>query len=753
MKLAFCLYKYFPYGGLQRDFMRIALDCQRRGHEIRVYTLSWAGEIPKEFEVVIVPVNALTNHTRYKNYSDWVQKSLQADPVDCVVGINKMPGLDIYYAADSCYEEKAQSQRGWLYRQLPRYEHFAEYERAVFGEHESVEVLMISETQKPFFKKYYGTPESRMHFLPPGISHDRIAPENAEEVRQKKRRELNVADDEKLVLMVGSGFIKKGLRRALYAIKFLDRALRQKTWFYIIGEDNQAPFKRLALLLGISDRVVFMSGRDDVPAFMLAGDLLLHPAMDENAGIVLLEAIVSGLPVLATDICGYGHYIEEAGVGELVPSPFKQSDLNQRLQRLLMLDQRAEWWRRGKVFAETADIYSLPQEASRIVEQVCISLQKKKAAKGEFAFCLFKYFPYGGLQRDFIRVALQCRDRGYTIRVYTLSWQGEIPEGIEVVIVPVTAITNHKRYERYWLWVEDHIKHNPVNGVVGFNKMPGLDIYYAADSCYEDKAQTQRGQLYRAIPRYKHFSNFERAVFEPESSTRILMISEVQKPLFQKYYGTPLDRFHLLPPGISRDRIAPDNSVSLRQNFREEFSIEDDEYLLLMVGSGFITKGLDRILLGISSLPPEVLRKTRLMAVGQDNPNAFLRMAKRLHIEQKVTILSGRDDIPRFLLGADLLVHPAYVENTGTVLLEAMVAGLPVLATDVCGYAHYIKDAGAGRLVPSPFDQTMFDKMLLEMLLSDERPDWQANGVKFGRFADIYSMPERAADEIVAALG
>ena len=753
MKLAFCLYKYFPYGGLQRDFMRIALACQGRGHEIRVYTLDWAGEIPKGFDVVIVPVNALTNHTRYKNYSDWVEESLQADPVDCVVGINKMPGLDLYYAADSCYEEKAQSQRGWMYRQLPRYQHFAEYERAVFGEHESVQVLMISETQKPFFKKYYGTPESRMHFLPPGISRDRIAPENAEQVRQKKRRELNVADDEKLVLMVGSGFIKKGLRRALHAIRSLDRPLRQKTWFYIIGEDNQAPFKRLALLLGISDRVVFMSGRDDVPEFMLAGDLLLHPAMDENAGIVLLEAIVSGLPVLATDVCGYGHYIEEAGVGELVPSPFKQSYLNQRLQRLLMLDQRAEWWRKGKAFAETANIYSLPQEASRIVEQVGLSLQKKKTAKGELAFCLFKYFPYGGLQRDFIRVALQCRDRGYTIRVYTLSWQGEIPEGIEVVIVPATAITNHTRYERYWLWVDDHIKHNPVNGVVGFNKMPGLDIYYAADSCYEDKAQTQRGHLYRAITRYKHFSNFERAVFEPESSTRILMISEVQKPLFQKYYGTPLDRFHLLPPGISRDRIAPNNSVAIRQAFREEFGIEDDQYLLLMVGSGFITKGLDRILLGMSSLPPEVLGKIRFMAVGQDNPNTFLRMAKRLGIERKVSILSGRDDIPRFLLGADLLVHPAYVENTGTVLLEAMVAGLPVLATDVCGYAHYIRDAGAGRLLPSPFDQAMFDKLLLEMLLSEERQAWQENGIKFGRYADIYSMSERAADEILAALG
>ena len=67
-----------------------------------------------------------------------------------------------------------------------------------------------------------------------------------------------------------------------------------------------------------------------------------------------------------------------------------------------------------------------------------------------------------------------------------------------------------------------------------------------------------------------------------------------------------------------------------------------------------------------------------------------------------VEFLKGRSDIPRFLLGADLLIHPAYNENTGTVLLEALVAGLPVLVTDVCGYAHYITDANCGRVVPSP---------------------------------------------------
>lgn len=58
MNLAFCLYKYFPFGGLQRDFLRIATECQSRGHHVRVYTQSWDGDKPSGFEIIIVPVTS-----------------------------------------------------------------------------------------------------------------------------------------------------------------------------------------------------------------------------------------------------------------------------------------------------------------------------------------------------------------------------------------------------------------------------------------------------------------------------------------------------------------------------------------------------------------------------------------------------------------------------------------------------------------------------------------------------------------------
>lgn len=371
----------------------------------------------------------------------------------------------------------------------------------------------------------------------------------------------------------------------------------------------------------------------------------------------------------------------------------------------------------------------------------------------QLAFALYKYFPFGGLQRDFLRIALACQARGHTIRVYVLEWSGEIPTGFEVVTVPVRALSNARRYEKFLAWMQQDLRQRPADRVVGFNKMPGLDVYFAADPCYEEKARSLRGPFYRLSGRYRHFAAFERAVFAPESHCRILMISSLQQPFFEKHYATPPERFHLLPPGISPDRRAPADAPEIRAAFRQEFGLDSDELLLLQLGSGFKTKGLDRSLKAVAALPEALRSRTRMIAIGQDDPAPFQRQAQGLGLAAQVSILPGRSDIPRFLLGADLLIHPAYNENTGTVLLEALVAGLPVLTTAVCGYAHYIEEAEAGCVIAEPFVQECLDTTLANMLSDREaRARWQVKALAFADTADIYSNAERAAELILREL-
>jgi UDP-glucose:(heptosyl)LPS alpha-1,3-glucosyltransferase len=361
------------------------------------------------------------------------------------------------------------------------------------------------------------------------------------------------------------------------------------------------------------------------------------------------------------------------------------------------------------------------------------------------AFTIFKYFPYGGIQRDMSRIAQQCIARGHRVRIYTLEWSGSATAEFEVIEVPVRALANHRRYQKFAAWVMRDLQRRPADVVVGMNKMPGLDVYFAGDPCYAERARAQRGWWYRWSPRFRAFAALEEAVFGRGHSAKIMTISDVQTPLFVRHYGTESARLHPLPPGIDRSRMAPPERAEIGSAFRSEFGVRDDERLLLFLGSGFITKGLDRALHGIAALPPALLGRTRLYVVGQDNPRQFASMARKLGIAERVRFFSGRDDVPRFLFGSDVLLLPAYSENTGTAILEAVVAGLPVLVTANCGYAHHVARADAGIVLPQPYAQASFDDAL-EVILSDDaaRARWSVNGIAYGQAADLYSLHEHA---------
>ncbi|HEX4939339.1 MAG TPA: glycosyltransferase, partial [Candidatus Kapabacteria bacterium] len=175
-------------------------------------------------------------------------------------------------------------------------------------------------------------------------------------------------------------------------------------------------------------------------------------------------------------------------------------------------------------------------------------------------------------------------------------------------------------------------------------------------------------------------------------------------------------------------------------------------HMLLSVGSGFRIKGLDRTLTALSRLPAELRANTHLFVVGQDKARGFLRQANALGLTT-VHFLGGRNDVAELMVAADLLLHPAYSENTGTVLLEAVTSGLPVICTARCGYAAHVQAANAGVVLSEPFS---LDRYMLEVMRllrnAQERKHLAEQGRTFAAQADWFSMPERAAQLLLDSL-
>ena len=352
----------------------------------------------------------------------------------------------------------------------------------------------------------------------------------------------------------------------------------------------------------------------------------------------------------------------------------------------------------------------------------------------KFAFLIFKYFPYGGVQRDMLRIALDLTALGHVVTIYTGEWRGDKPNGLNVVLLSVKGLFNHQRHKYLIDAMLNAVKQTPVDFVVGFNRMAGLDAYYAADPCFMARAKEERGWWYRFSGRYRFFAKTERAVFAADSHCKVLVLTPREKVVFQHFYQTPAERFYALPPNIPVARFSGLDKISARKQLRAEFNLPTDAQVLLTVGSAFVRKGLDRLIIALAQLPEAQRLNTWIVAVGEDKAEPMYRIADKHQVRSQLIIAGARNDVPNIMLGADVFVHPARSELAGLVIIEAMTAGLPVVVTENCGYAPHVGEANAGIVLPELTAQAALNAAL-PTLLSDQKASTQ-----FGLAGQVYTQ-------------
>jgi len=315
--------------------LRIAKDCAAKGHDVTIYTGQWRGDKPDNIEVVLLPSKGLLNHQRHRSLIHAMQQALLQKPVDYVLGFNRMSGLDTYYAADPCFIERAHQERGWWYRLTGRYRFFAQSEAAVFGSKQPCKILLLAPTEKGVFQRWYQTQDNRFYQLPPSIPQQKFEGLDRVSARNKLRQEFGLPTHAKVVLLVGSAFHRKGLDRAILALAALPENIRANTWLIAVGEDEAKPMQLIAASSHVEKHLIMAAARHDVPELMLGSDILVHPARSELAGLVIIEAMTAGLPVIVTENCGYATHIAQSSGGVVLPSPYQQMAMDKALQDLL----------------------------------------------------------------------------------------------------------------------------------------------------------------------------------------------------------------------------------------------------------------------------------------------------------------------------------------------------------------------------------------------------------------------------------
>ena len=330
---------------------------------------------------------------------------------------------------------------------------------------------------------------------------------------------------------------------------------------------------------------------------------------------------------------------------------------------------------------------------------------------------LYRYFFWGGLQKDTLRLAEEASRRGHHVTVFTTSWENP-PDFIKTVQVKPHGLTNVGRMRHFneaWL---RYLRESGCDVSVAMDRVEGADFYFAADSCL--KAYYKRRHpawMLKLLPRYRFILRMEEKVCGALSPTITWYISPFQKKEFMEEYGTEEAHLQELPPGMNPACVRPDEqkALEIRQAVRQELGIRDDETALVLVGTNILRKGMDRLLAAAASLPAELRAKVRVVIVGNNDAGKLEAIAGKLGIWPQCILTGARKDVERILLGSDLMVHPAREEGTGTVLVEGIAAGVPVICSACCGFSPYV-EAAAGLVTPEPFAQDALNAMLLDAM-------------------------------------
>jgi D-inositol-3-phosphate glycosyltransferase len=194
-------------------------------------------------------------------------------------------------------------------------------------------IIAATAREKTELTRFYSAESQKMRVVPCGVNMDLFQPVE----KAYARKCLGFKDNEKIILYVGRFAALKGIDRLLKAMTHL-RDLPDLKLVIIGGDGDSAPqyieFKRLAAELDVNDKIVF-AGRleqNELPQYYGAADLLAVPSYHESFGLVALEALACGTPVVATEVGAMESVICEGKSGRVVadsrPSSFAEAIRN-----------------------------------------------------------------------------------------------------------------------------------------------------------------------------------------------------------------------------------------------------------------------------------------------------------------------------------------------------------------------------------------------------------------------------------------
>lgn len=243
------------------------------------------------------------------------------------------------YGADiavghSCHKESVKIKKNkrnpfWILN--PIHHLYLKQEKAIC-KHPETKLIAISTSIAEEYIKNYGIASDFVEVIPNGVDLLQFNPSNKSGHRNSILQELQLPREVFLLLFVGNEFKRKGLEFIIEALHHIDD---ESLHLLVLGHADKSAFQKRTFQLGLSQNVHFLGRRSDAANFFSGSDLFIIPADYEPFGLVGIEAMSCGTPILATKLGGFLDYLRDG-----INGYFISRDSNDIADKIRMIKAR-----------------------------------------------------------------------------------------------------------------------------------------------------------------------------------------------------------------------------------------------------------------------------------------------------------------------------------------------------------------------------------------------------------------------------